>query len=348
MWFSRLRNSATNLFQKLRRSAYDALYHAKFVLFSRELIAEVLQQKWKAEDESKRLKTENAELENRIETLSEFKNCLRRFSETDVPLLMDANDSLVLSRKRGASQHKILLVTIPKSGTYLFHDLLVAAGLATAGIHIAEWGFTDMRFADPRYVRESPEAHNHIVAIRETISLIKPGQFVVGHLPCSQEILSFFSEYRIVFTYRDLRDAITSFMRYMAKNGLGTSVSHQWGGWSDGPEKMERYMELHGDEFFLLAKPMVEWVERREIFTMSYEEIVDGGEKALAKIKKLFWYVGIEADDEGSLLRGIIDTGSFTYSGNRTSRELYWSEKVQEMFESGGGVELNRQLGYRE
>lgn len=346
MKITRIKIHVTKLFQKTRRGAYNLFYHVKFVLFGRDMISEELQQRWRFEDKIKRLQTENSDLRNRVQALAKLKDCVQRASGNGVPLLVDANESLVFSNKEGASRHKILLVTIPKSGTYLFHDLLIAAGLATAGIHIAEWGFTDMRFADQRYVRELPREHNHLIALKDIISLIKPGQFVVGHLPCSQENLSLFAEYRIVFTYRDLRDAITSFMRYMAKNGLGTSMSHKWGGWADGPDKMERYMELHGDEFFAITEPMVKWAERREIVKMSYEEIMEGGEKALAKLRKLFRYLGVDAGDVESLLRETINNGSFTYSGQRTTREVYWSDKVQEMFESRGGAKLNRRLGY--
>ena len=269
------------------------------------------------------------------------------FAYNGIPIFLDENGVPRVRLELGPIPDPVFVCTIPKSGTYMYAELLTKMGLIPTNLHISTWGCSDLRFASKKMARTAPEELLRSSPIDLLLDSIQQGQFAVGHLPYNEFCAKLLGRFKIVFTYRDLRDTLISFMRYMAKNGLGTARSDGWGNWPEGAAKFERYLELHGEEFFKMILPMKGWLELPNVFALEYEQVMgDYGETVQTKcIHQLISFLGIKyQDDSQQLLRDVLNCDTLTYSGSRSKREKYWSKKAEAFFEEHGGVMMQEYL----
>jgi hypothetical protein len=274
---------------------------------------------------------------------------------SDVPVYFNAHGLPSFQNGSLDVPFRVLVASIPKSGTYLLGKVLAETGLVDTRIHIHGGGesFTDYRFSSLEFGRRNSEALYRKLPLQTVISLVAPGQFVVGHLAARRYDRQW-TDIKPIFLYRNLRDSYVSFMRWQARTGRGTSTSDGWGSLPEGPEKLLRWDRLEGGRLFNAAKRMLKWKQVEHALAVSYEELNgDQGHRVQRDaFKRLLNFLGI-GDRIGieGLIAATVNAETMTF--NKTpesamSRETYWSERVEEAFRSRGLHELNSRLGYED
>jgi len=272
------------------------------------------------------------------------------FSKQNIPLFDDEDQAPCLVPERGDAPGPAAICSIPKSGTYFFAGLLEALGFVSCGVHVADSCFVDCRFAPPETVRRHPDRVTFPLPSSFVLPLVRPGQFVVGHLPCNTDNPSRLRTFRVLFAYRNLRDAMVSYMRYVTKNWLEPSPANAWAQQPDGPEKMERFLAEHA-YYLQMCAAIVKWKHRPEVLSCCFEDFMGDRGRAVQMecVQALARFIGIApGHDLESVLQRVIGQETLTSSGSRTDARVCWNDRVEHYFREQGGVEMNRQLGYSE
>ena len=163
----------------------------------------------------------------------------------------------------GSTPNRVFVCSIPKSGTYLVSELLCQLGYQPTRLHLWTDGLSDYRSATLREAREEYHRFSLSMPLARSASLVLPGQFGVGHLECTEEIRHCLSEFKIIFTYRNIKDSFVSHMRFMCDTGRCKLAPDEWNTLPEGPERMLAYMESEpGRSFIRLCRPMIDWVRR--------------------------------------------------------------------------------------
>jgi len=251
----------------------------------------------------------------------------------------------------GVARERLMILSIPKAGTYLFSKLLSELGFVPTNLHLNVDGFTDYRFTSLREAKEQYLSFNVDVPLRVSIKLIGDGQFAVGHLPHQDEVLKLLEGFKLLFIRRDLRDALVSQMRFFSGRGRGQLGANEWKRLPEGPDKLLGFWDSYGEPFMNTYRSMLGWHGNKGVFEVSFEEICgDLGEERQQRVaQKLVRYLGIrhELINVPKLLSRVIGARTQTWSGQRTDRRLYWSDDLEQRFLGAGGQELNKKLGYR-
>jgi hypothetical protein len=281
---------------------------------------------------------------------SVFMDSYSRLAGANFPVFIRPDLAPALVSAQGTSPVRAVVCSIPKSGTYMYGALLKSLGLADCGVHLREDGFTDYRFSSLEHSRTQHRSLHASCPLETAVSLMHPGQFSVGHLACNDHTKKALQGLKVIFTCRDLRDAMVSQMRFFAKNERGTSVSEGWGRMQDGPEKMLHYIRHHGD-FFMETRcaSMMGWIGQPGTLVCSFETLYgDNGENArLQLLTSLCTHLGMAIPaSPAALFTTLLGTETITSSGSRTDRSVFWDDRVEDYFRSKNGPAMNRTLGY--
>jgi glycosyltransferase involved in cell wall biosynthesis len=273
--------------------------------------------------------------------------------DKNLPVYLGENCTPLVWPKTGNCRYRVIVVSIPKAGTYLLAEILKTLGLEDSGIHVNRNDLSDYRFATIKEAREEYLKYSVNVPLKNSINLIAHGQFVVGHLPYEPDILAMLRDFKVIFVKRDIRDAIISQMRFFSLPGRGRHPNQAWKQLEDGPEKLLAFMDLHGPEFISIYDGMVNWLEDVNACKVSFEDVYgDLGEKrACETIERLVKHLdlncrGYQFVDYNQLLGKVIGSETKTWSGGRTRREKYWNSAVNDRFDQLGGTAANKKLGY--
>jgi hypothetical protein len=250
----------------------------------------------------------------------------------------------------GASPHRIVVCSIPKAGTYLVDRLLELLGCVPSRLHLLSSVLTDYRFATMREARENWQRLLFDVSLDRAVELMLPGQFSVGHLECSDHVRRVLSSVKKLFVFRDLRDGVVSFLRFLASTGRGGEATRAWKDLPPGTDQMLRFLDAAGQDYFNMTLPMIDWFDQPDVFFISFETLYgdSGAEEQRSLIGRLHSFLDLPGDvpDIDTLRGSLIGAPTMTWSGGRVSRDAYWNDEVERRFEAFGGVEASRRLGY--
>jgi len=274
---------------------------------------------------------------------------LNKVANESLPVYILNNFVPVLKTQKGGYSNKVVVLSIPKAGTYLLARLLQMVGYEDTEVHLSSKFFADYRWKTLEQKREYSLRVFVNMEASDVTKMIRTGQFVVGHLPCNAEMKETFSRLKKIFAYRDLRDAIVSHMRFCARKNIPGLES--WSALPDGPEKLLKFINTtHGREFFDMVGPMVGWLSESNVLPVSFEKLYDDGsiETTYGEIGKILEYLEIPDHiiPKKELIQKVFGTETVTFSGKRTNREVFWSDKVEQLFQEVGGDKLNILLGY--
>jgi hypothetical protein len=302
------------------------------------------------EDASRQISEHRQESEARLSALEELQRRLTHAAGLPLPVYLTNDFQPACQLAQGASPHRIVVCSIPKAGTYLVDRLLELLDCVPSRLHLSSTILTDYRFATVREARENYERLLIDVPLDRAVELLLPGQFTVGHLECSDYVRQVLSKVKKVFVFRDLRDGVVSYLRFLASTGRGGEATRAWRDLQPGPEQMLRFLDSSGQEYFRMTLPMIDWLDQPDAFFISFETLYGdaGSDEQQSLIEQLHGFLDLPGDvpDIESLCRSLIGAPTMTWSGGRVSRETYWNDEVEQRFEAFGGVEANRRLGY--
>lgn len=273
---------------------------------------------------------------------------LLRLRGRPLSIYLDHDLSPRASPHRGSSPHPTIVISIPKAGTYFISELMRLMGLAQSNLHLSQQGFSDYRFASIQQMREEYLRYTVDLPLAHSSQLIGPGQFAVGHLPRTPDVVEPLKKFRKIFIHRDLRDALVSYQRWFVDAKRAGNTTEDWKELPDGPERMLAFMEILGQSFFHQSD--VSWLEDPEVYSVSFETLYgDRGADAQADAVERLWNhleISDRQADPAELIRTTLGNPTKTKSAERSKREKYWSKAVEAKFREFNGHELNARLGH--
>ena len=103
----------------------------------------------------------------------------------------------------------VIILSIPKSGTYLTQALFKELGYSPLPVHAMTTYCTDIRFKIQNNLDYEISGTYRLPI--ETIShLVLPGQVMVSHCGYSRDIVAALKKFKKVYLYRDLREVVLS------------------------------------------------------------------------------------------------------------------------------------------
>jgi hypothetical protein len=242
--------------------------------------------------------------------------------------------------------HRVIVVSIPKSGTYLVAELLKALGYRWTGMHLAETAYTDYSGSVLAEARQDPGRFARSEPLSASLGRIHPGEFAVGHLPFKDEVVEATRPFKRLFVTRDLRSALISYMRFMRTTGrLG--ARHL--AWYSIPDPRQRcHVFLQASAPYMLKRfyeGMVGWSKLDGTQHVQFEDLTSDTQRATRVIESVAKFLGIPNCDAESVLRTSLATETITKSEGVTRLDDYWSDQAEQRFVEIGGLELNARLG---
>ena len=293
-----------------------------------------------------------AQVDENLRLLSKLleREPLSSFYGKKVAIYLDGVGRPCFTLDRGAAAKSAVVVSVPKSGTYLVAAYLEKLGLASTGAHLSEDAFTDYRGRSIKEMVELGARLNVALPLAQSLSMIQPGQFAVGHLVHSEETAALLRDFTVIFTYRELRASLVSAMRFFENEGRGDDFGTvEWKAVENQKARMAAFARIYFPNYLGYMAGVVPWITAAGIAKVRFETIVGDdtpGQQEAAIALGTAVGSDVEEGRRLDLLKSCIGAPTKTWSGSRSSVEQYWSDEVEAMFEAGGGSMLNATLGY--
>lgn len=270
----------------------------------------------------------------------------------DAPLFILDNGRLALNRTVNDAAERVMLISIPKSGTYLMSAVLEKLGMVNVGLHVWETGFHDYRGKTiPEMVHRYSEFAGN-APLQTTADLVMPGQFMVGHVGANKETKETLAPFKRFLTVRELRQCFVSHMRFFMNDGRGIEHGSDWKVIEDPKTRMRAFLEIYAEELLTWTRRVSAWLDDPGLLRVPFECVVgDMGQTAQKRLMiEVATHINLPLSEEqaGQLISGVLNRPTKTWSGQRSSLDEYWDESCEKIFVELGGVELNSLLRYSE
>jgi hypothetical protein len=267
----------------------------------------------------------------------------------DLPIFLTRDGRPAAALAQGPSEERALIISMAKAGTYFVGAVLSALCFVDTHLHLWETGLHDYRWKTIDQMVRDYLKFEIALPIERSAGLIRPGQFAVGHLRFEPPARQAARGLRRLFVVRDLRDCLISLMRWFARDGRGVGLPGEWRGVADGRERMAAFLEAGGHRFIqeLFYAPLAGWAFEPRTLRIDYETLAGdrGPEPQAALLARLADHVGVRRPSEAtSFVERVKGTPTKTASGERSSRDTYWSAAAERCFLAQGGGAVQRLL----
>jgi hypothetical protein len=252
------------------------------------------------------------------------------------------------------TDHRVIVVSIPKSGTYLVAEVLKALGFGWTGMHLAESAYTDYRGSNLDDARRDPGRFLRSDPLNKSLERIGAGEFAVGHLPFKPDVVEAIGPFKRLYATRDLRTALISYMRFMQSTGRLGARHLAWYSVVDPRKKCELFLQTSAPSLLKrFYEGMVGWSNedaassqpRRRLLPVRFEELTSEPAQAVRVIESIAAFLGIPDCNARGIRRSSRNAETITKSDGLTRLDDYWSPQAEKCFLEIGGAELNAALG---
>lgn len=269
-----------------------------------------------------------------------------------IPVFLTDRYRPCFNSDQGDCDARVIVVSIPKSGTYMVGALLRALNFVETEIHIHAGGST---YADFRFVPLSDQKNvvpfiRHL-RLKETLCFILPGQYALSHLNYNDQHDQLTRNDKRIFVYRDIRDNLVSYLKWYFVSDKQTEHRYEWEAEQDERVRFLKFLKYEGPDIIKQFNKIAEWMNRDNVFMFQYEAFVGdhGEERADALVTALIDYLGcIGAYDTTAIRQFVLNEQTRTKSDARSNWQDVWSDDVEAVFRELGFDQLNRRLGYRD
>jgi len=298
-----------------------------------------------AYDEIQILKQKIIALECTRAELASLTETIRELKEADFPVYIN-NGFPSFARNEVKGLAPWVVVTIPKSGTYLTAAYLKELGLIDSGVHLDDIGFSDYRNRTILEMVENYREFRKIYPLRKSIKLLREGQFAVGHIGFNDQTVTELAKSNIIFVTREIRTVMVSMMRWLSCHGRG-EASH-WKSIEDNQQKMLAFLRESGPSLIGWFDAIAGWNTYQDALILQFEVLTGGGGTAadLAYRVAQETGVGLSVQQAADMLNKVMGQSTTTWSGKLSELNEFWSDEAEDLFRTIGGVELNQRLGY--
>jgi len=232
---------------------------------------------------------------------------------------------------------RVVLVTIPKAGTYLFSEAVRRLGFEQTHLHLAPDRVVAYDPARLDEGRAHPERFQVDCRIEQSTRLVRHGQFAASHLPCNERTIAALDGCRVVFAVRELRSALASRARFDTETGRveprGSLTDH---------------LAHHAPAQLDAMRAQLEWLARPGVLTVRFEDLLARNPTVIGAMRAHLAPGPRPADPDADVIAGSLGAETLTRSTGTTDLGALWSDDAESIFQRLAGPELNERFGYPE
>jgi hypothetical protein len=258
----------------------------------------------------------------------------------------------VLSLRGGAkveassADRAVVVLSMPKAGTYLMGRVLALLGVSDTGIHFDEVGYQDNSGRSREVILANYRTFRKAARDSEVVLRIPAGHYCVGHARFSEELERALSQCQTLFLRREVRACVISMMRFCDRPDWCGDRS--WKDERDPRRKLLAYLKSDGGHFLEWLSGIALWERSPVVTRFRFEDLVVGGDRAAATVADVAKSVGFHVDlpQARKVIEIALRSNTVTKSSRPSSIAEYWSDGAESEFERLGGHEMNEQIGY--
>lgn len=113
---------------------------------------------------------------------------------------------------------KVVVVSLPKSGTYLMGNVLQCLGFENTYKHLSKKGGQEY---DPQNIQEgikNPRKYDSTKTLKQNVNEIKDSQYALSHLGYDESIVKLLQDFFVIYLERDEKEIQESFKRWCEKS----------------------------------------------------------------------------------------------------------------------------------
>jgi hypothetical protein len=239
----------------------------------------------------------------------------------------------------------LIVISLPKAGTYLVSELLKAFGYHATGWHLVAKFCTDYSHADFADARRNPAKYSREGKPSEFLSQVWPGEFAVGHLACNDEVLAATAHFKRIYLTRDLRTALVSYMRFLTDTGRMDVKNTPWYHLTDPRQRMAVFLATMAPKIVAATyERMAGWTQVDGVHHVRFEDLTSDTPEAVRTIDALAAWLGVKNYDADRILHTSLAADTVTKSDGLTQLSDYWSEEAEHWFRKIGAAALEPRL----
>lgn len=156
---------------------------------------------------------------------------------------------------------KYLILSQPKSGTYLASNLLKNLGINQSFIHLSLEKYEDYTNANLGHAKNNPKKYSHKLNLSESVKLVKDGFFAVGHIPYTNETQSILKDFKKIALTRNFEDIVSSWKRFNTETGRNPNLDKN------------------------LYNKILNWKNQDSVFHLEFDDIVNYNIKKINELQ---------------------------------------------------------------
>jgi hypothetical protein len=293
-----------------------------------------------------------------------FTRHLTRFRRSFDPVILPAPDHATgddqnlrfdaFKAARGRCRSKVILLTLPKAGTYLLARMMENLGLVDLEVHLSETSLGDYRGLSVEQKIARARLVNRAISLHVAAGKIQPGQFAVGHIPCSDLARDALSSFARILCIRELRHALASYMRFELKRIEADPdwlpATRAWASAADNTGRLHGFLLASGKSYLASVRGIHGWASEPGVLVCRFEDLLGDHGPAIQEsvAGSVASQLGMKAQTGIRALRRAAGQPTLTFSGQRTALHGLWDATAEAIFQQLGGPDLNEALGYRE
>lgn len=241
---------------------------------------------------------------------------------------------------------KLIVNSIPKSGTYFMEAALSSLGLAPLNVHLAGSYFHDNRGIAASDIHAAPYTR-HVEAPTGLVAhAMLPGEMAVGHIDDQEQLdEAVAAGATLLHCVRDLRDILISYYHFMRKSVRPRNAADDMWRTQHGAAGLAAFLVYTEERDMAFVAQMARGILSRNEPILRYEDMVTGNLPADV-VAALTASGGLTDVALTSAFRGAYGQETSTWSGGTRDRDELWSADVEHYFQQTGLGGLNQRLGY--
>lgn len=159
---------------------------------------------------------------------------------------------------------KVLIISQPKSGTYLCANLLQELNLIFTGLHLNDNRYQKYNLNDIEDCKNNPKKYTIKTSLNKSIKLIEDNEFAVSHLKYSKKSANITSEFKKIILTRNNNEVLNSWIR--------------WANDTNRP-KTAQYIETYNQQSIL------EWLQESNTIHLTFDDLCNKNINAIDKLQ---------------------------------------------------------------
>jgi hypothetical protein len=233
---------------------------------------------------------------------------------------------------------RVMLMTQPKAGTYLYSEILKGLGIHQTYFHI---GKDKLQAYDRALLDDglaNPELFDCMFPLSQSRRLVRSNEFAASHLAPDPDVIPLLQGFKIIAAIRELRKSMLSYTRFVLASGRGSSELSR----KLVQEGVCGYIEVRGQWYIERAIAIANWKSQPNALLVRFEDL---HADPSGEVERLAQHLeSVSSFDYLRIYNDALNARTMTKSTGW--EELSWTDEAERAFEKIGGPQANHILGY--